>query len=135
MSNPEKFGGLTPDKRKRLYQCTSGVSRDHIRSLEGSAFELQGARMNRSATKDPSARSSVRVRHRGAMLARRWVATGVSAQSAASTVVLIGLDGFHPSYRRVGYRENPDPYFLTYGPKTRREFLNLLSWKGGKLGD
>jgi len=37
--------------------------------------------------------------------------------------------------RRVGYREDPDPLFLTYGPKTRREFLNLLSWKGGKLGD
>src|SRR5688572_9404886 len=66
--------------------------------------------MNRSAAKDPSARSSVRVRHRGAILARRWVArlgliclifagaTGVSAQRAASTVVLIGLDGFHPSY-------------------------------------
>jgi uncharacterized protein len=37
--------------------------------------------------------------------------------------------------KRVGYREDPDPLFLTYGPKTRREFLNLLSWKGGKLGD
>ena len=36
---------------------------------------------------------------------------------------------------RLGYREDPDPLFLTYGPKTRREFLNLLSWKGGKLGD
>ena len=37
--------------------------------------------------------------------------------------------------KRLGYREDPDPLFLTYGPKTRREFLNLLSWKGGKLGD
>ena len=37
--------------------------------------------------------------------------------------------------RRLGYREDPDPLFLTYGPKNRREFLNLLSWKGGKLGD
>jgi hypothetical protein len=34
--------------------------------------------------------------------------------------------------KRLGY---PDPLFLTYGPKTRREFLNPLSWKGGKLGD
>jgi predicted TIM-barrel fold metal-dependent hydrolase len=27
--------------------------------------------------------------------------------------------------RRAGYRETPDPAFRTYGPKTRREFLNL----------
>ena len=24
-----------------------------------------------------------------------------------------------------------EPHFLTYGPKTRREFLNLLGWNGG----
>ncbi len=29
---------------------------------------------------------------------------------------------------RQHYRERPDPAFVTYGPKTRREFLNLLSW-------
>lgn len=28
--------------------------------------------------------------------------------------------------QREEYREEPDPAFLTYGPKTRREFLNLL---------
>jgi predicted TIM-barrel fold metal-dependent hydrolase len=27
---------------------------------------------------------------------------------------------------RVAYREHPDPSFRTYGPKTRREFVNLL---------
>jgi hypothetical protein len=32
---------------------------------------------------------------------------------------------------RLAYRENPDPHYLTYGPKTRREFLNLLRWNGG----
>jgi predicted TIM-barrel fold metal-dependent hydrolase len=32
---------------------------------------------------------------------------------------------------RLAYREQPDPHYLTYGPKTRREFLNLLSWNGG----
>ena len=26
---------------------------------------------------------------------------------------------------RLGYLEHPEPHFLTYGPKTRREFLNL----------
>ena len=27
--------------------------------------------------------------------------------------------------QRLAYRENPQPHFLTYGPKTRREFLSL----------
>jgi uncharacterized protein len=31
---------------------------------------------------------------------------------------------------REEYRERPDPAFLTYGPKTRREFLNLKAWGG-----
>jgi uncharacterized protein len=29
---------------------------------------------------------------------------------------------------RIAYRESPDPSFLTHGPRTRREFFNLLSW-------
>ena len=33
---------------------------------------------------------------------------------------------------RQVYREQPQPHFRTYGPKTRREFLNLLRWSGGK---
>jgi predicted TIM-barrel fold metal-dependent hydrolase len=33
---------------------------------------------------------------------------------------------------RIAYRESPDPHFRTHGPKTRREFLNLLSWNGGQ---
>jgi hypothetical protein len=32
---------------------------------------------------------------------------------------------------RYAYRERPEAHYLTYGPKTRREFLNLLSWNGG----
>jgi len=32
---------------------------------------------------------------------------------------------------RLAYREHPEPHYLTYGPKTRREFLNLLAWNGG----
>jgi hypothetical protein len=31
---------------------------------------------------------------------------------------------------RREYRERPDPTFVTYGPRTRREFLNLKSWGG-----
>ena len=32
---------------------------------------------------------------------------------------------------RLAYRERPEPHYLTRGPKTRREFLNLLGWNGG----
>jgi predicted TIM-barrel fold metal-dependent hydrolase len=33
--------------------------------------------------------------------------------------------------RRAAYREHPDPHFLTFGPKTRREFLANLKARGG----
>jgi predicted TIM-barrel fold metal-dependent hydrolase len=33
--------------------------------------------------------------------------------------------------RRTDYRENPDPHFLTFGPKNRREFLANLKARGG----
>jgi hypothetical protein len=39
--------------------------------------------------------------------------------------------GDRVALERLAYRENPDPHYLTYGPKTRREFLNLLRWNGG----
>jgi hypothetical protein len=32
---------------------------------------------------------------------------------------------------RLEYREHPEPHYLTYGPRTRREFLNLLRSNGG----
>jgi len=31
---------------------------------------------------------------------------------------------------KLVYQENPQPSFLTYGPKNRREFLNFLKWGG-----
>lgn len=31
---------------------------------------------------------------------------------------------------RAEYRERPDPSFITYGPKTRREFLRFKAWGG-----
>ena len=33
--------------------------------------------------------------------------------------------------RRTEYRENPDPHFLTFGPRNRREFLANLKARGG----
>jgi hypothetical protein len=32
---------------------------------------------------------------------------------------------------RYAYLEDAAPHYRTYGPKTRREFLNLLKWNGG----
>jgi hypothetical protein len=32
---------------------------------------------------------------------------------------------------RLAYRDRPEPHFQTRGPRTRREFLNLLNWNGG----
>ncbi len=32
--------------------------------------------------------------------------------------------------QRLAYSEHPDPSFRTYGPRTRREFLNLSRWQG-----
>ena len=34
--------------------------------------------------------------------------------------------------RRLAYRRAPNPHFLTYGPKTRREFLKLNRSSGGR---
>ena len=33
---------------------------------------------------------------------------------------------------RANYAERPNPSFATYGPRTRREFANLLRWGGGQ---
>ena len=35
------------------------------------------------------------------------------------------------AHERSNYLENPTPHFQTYGPKTRREFHNLLARGGG----
>ena len=33
--------------------------------------------------------------------------------------------------KRANYAEKADPHFRTFGPKTRREFVNLLKLNGG----
>ena len=34
--------------------------------------------------------------------------------------------------RRRAYRQAPNPHFLTFGPKSRREFLRLHRLSGGR---
>jgi hypothetical protein len=36
--------------------------------------------------------------------------------------------------QRAEYRTQPDPTYLTHGPKTPREFLNLRRWQGTSPG-
>jgi uncharacterized protein len=43
---------------------------------------------------------------------------------------LVGDD--HVAQARARYRHYPDPHFRTNGPKTRREFFNLMRWTGGE---
>ena len=46
-----------------------------------------------------------------------------------SEVLQKHLGGDKVALAREEYRERPDPHFETYGPKTRREFLNLKRWE------
>ena len=39
------------------------------------------------------------------------------------------LKGDKVAHEREQYRDQPDPTFVTHGPKTRREFLNLKRWE------
>ena len=50
-------------------------------------------------------------------------ATQVYGISAAEIKKVLAKDTI--TRERVAYAENPEPHFLTYGPKTRREFLSL----------
>ena len=43
---------------------------------------------------------------------------------------ITALRGDAVARARENYRNNPDPSFLTHGPRTRREFLNFKAWGG-----
>ena len=58
-------------------------------------------------------------------------ATRVYPVSAEVLKQLAGEDRI--ARERAAYRERPEPHYLTYGPKTRREFLSLLRRNGGAL--
>lgn len=46
----------------------------------------------------------------------------------AQDVLKVHLKNDKVALDRENYRERPDPKFITYGPKTRREFLHLRAW-------
>jgi predicted TIM-barrel fold metal-dependent hydrolase len=41
-------------------------------------------------------------------------------------------EGDSVAQTKLAYSERPNPSYLTYGPRTRREFLNLRSWHAGE---
>ena len=49
----------------------------------------------------------------------------------SSDEVMLRAGADRLSTDRLAYRENPDPHFQTFGPKTRREFLDFLRLSGG----
>jgi predicted TIM-barrel fold metal-dependent hydrolase len=51
--------------------------------------------------------------------------------SAAEVKKYTGYDRL--ARERLAYHEHPEPHFLTFGPKTRRDFLGLLSTAGGPV--
>ncbi len=51
--------------------------------------------------------------------------------TVSADVLKVHLPQRQVTQDRLDYRERADPTFLTHGPKTRREFLNLLAWSGG----
>ncbi len=44
--------------------------------------------------------------------------------------VLERASGDAVTRQKAAYLERPDPSFRTYGPRTRREFVNLRTWQG-----
>ena len=57
-------------------------------------------------------------------------AARVYAVDVPSLTAQLRRDGV--AQRQDDYRNAPNPHFRTYGPKTRRQFLNLLQWNGGE---
>jgi predicted TIM-barrel fold metal-dependent hydrolase len=50
--------------------------------------------------------------------------------AVAPDVVRQHLPKDRVTQERIRYRDEPDPAFVSYGPRTRREFLNLRRWGG-----
>lgn len=77
----------------------------------------------------------LRERHRypeitPAIRARIFGLNALKIYPVAREVLDVHLAGDAVARARENYRNAPDPSFLTYGPRTRREFLNFKAWGG-----
>lgn len=62
--------------------------------------------------------------------ARIFGRNALKVYAVPEDVLRVHLRGDRIAREREEYRNAPDPTFLTYGPKTRREFLRLKAWGG-----
>lgn len=65
-----------------------------------------------------------------AIRARIFGLNALKIYPVAREVLDVHLAGDAVARARENYRNAPDPSFLTYGPRTRREFLNFKAWGG-----
>ncbi len=65
-----------------------------------------------------------------ALRAKIFGRNALSVYRVAADVVQKHLPRDRVTRERDNYRERADPAFVTYGPKTRREFLTLKAWGG-----
>jgi predicted TIM-barrel fold metal-dependent hydrolase len=65
-----------------------------------------------------------------ALRAKVFGRNALAVYPVAADVVNKHLAGDRVARDRLAYRERADPEFVTRGPKTRREFLNLRAWGG-----
>jgi predicted TIM-barrel fold metal-dependent hydrolase len=63
-----------------------------------------------------------------ALRARVFGLNGLKIYPIADEVLKKHLPRDRVATTRAAYREHPDPTFVTHGPRTRREFLNLKAW-------
>jgi len=65
-----------------------------------------------------------------ALRAKVFGRNALKVYSIPEDVLKIHLPRDRVAHDRVEYRAHADPRFVTYGPKTRREFLTLKAWAG-----
>ena len=99
----------------------SGTDRRRIRSRRSAR-----SRSRRAAREARLSGDHRRAARQGVRPQRNDAVQDHGRRSDAST-----LERDRIARERLAYREHREPYFLTYGPKTRREFLDLLGWNGG----
>lgn len=66
-----------------------------------------------------------------AMRARIFGLNAARVYQISADEIRMRARGDRLARERLAYQENPQPHYLTYGPKNRREFLNLLAWNSG----
>jgi hypothetical protein len=95
----------TPEWKRRFPEALIGILEINVRSKISPALEEHKRALD----------TELHDRYRGLNGAKVY---GISADELKRV-----LSRDRVSAEKLAYAERPDPHFLTYGPKTRREFL------------